>query len=86
MAAAATPGFVWGEVWEWTAEAFAPFPGFRPHPYRDYSAPWFDGAHRLLKGASRFTPALLRDTRFRNFYRPERRDLLAGLRSAAPAA
>lgn len=86
MAAAATPGFVWGELWEWTAEAFAPFPGFRPHPYRDYSAPWFDGAHRLLKGASRFTPALLRDTRFRNFYRPERRDLLAGLRSAAPAA
>ena len=23
MAAAATPGFVWGELWEWTAEAFA---------------------------------------------------------------
>jgi formylglycine-generating enzyme required for sulfatase activity len=82
-AAAAQPGFAWGEVWEWTAEAFAPYPGFAPHPYRDYSQPWFDGAHRLLKGASRFTPAVLVDARFRNFYRPERSDLVAGLRSVA---
>jgi formylglycine-generating enzyme required for sulfatase activity len=84
-AAALQPGFEWGEVWEWTADTFAPFPGFQPHPYRDYSAPWFDGAHRLLKGASRLTPAPLRDARFRNFYRPEREDLVAGVRSVAIA-
>lgn len=84
-AAALQPGFAWGEVWEWTADAFAPFPGFQPHPYRDYSAPWFDGAHRLLKGASRFTPAPLRDARFRNFYQAERGDLVAGVRSVAAA-
>lgn len=81
LAASRHPGFRWGEAWEWTAEAFAPFPGFPQHPYRDYSAPWFDGRHRLLKGASRFTPAVLRDARFRNFYGPGRGDLVAGVRS-----
>lgn len=83
QAAQAQPGFAWGEVWEWSADVFAPFPGFRPHPYRDYSAPWFDGRHRLLRGASRFTPAVLAHPGFRNFYLPDRSDLVAGLRSAA---
>jgi EgtB-related family protein len=85
LAACRQPGFAWGEVWEWTADPFAPFAGFAPHPYRDYSQPWFDGCHRLLKGASRCTPAVLRDPRFRNFYLPERTDLLAGLRTVALA-
>lgn len=83
QAASGLPGFAWGEVWEWCATRFAPYPGFRPHPYRDYSQPWFDGRHRLLKGASRCTPAVLRDGRFRNFYLPERTDLVAGWRSVA---
>ena len=61
QAASRLPGFAWGEVWEWCAAPFAPFVGFAPHPYRDYSQPWFDGHHRLLKGASRCTPAVLRD-------------------------
>jgi len=80
-AASRHPGFVWGEAWEWTATPFAPFAGFQPHPYRDYSLPWFDGAHRVLKGASRFTPGVLVHPAFRNFYRPERSDLVAGVRS-----
>ncbi|MBN8506491.1 MAG: SUMF1/EgtB/PvdO family nonheme iron enzyme [Burkholderiales bacterium] len=83
LAASGQPGFAWGEVWEWTAEPFASFAGFPSHPYRDYSAPWFDGRHRLLKGASRFTPEVLRDVLFRNFYLPGRSDLVAGLRTAA---
>jgi iron(II)-dependent oxidoreductase len=80
----ATPadGFAWGEVWEWTASAFAPYPGFAPHPYRDYSQPWFDG-RRVLRGGSFATAPWLRHPRYRNFFPEERGDVFAGFRSCA---
>jgi EgtB-related family protein len=78
--AAHVPGFVWGQVWEWTASDFAPYPGFEPHPYSDYSAPWWH-SHRVLRGASSATSAHVADVRYRNFFVPERRDVLAGFRS-----
>ena len=74
--------FRWGDVWEWTASAFAPYPGFQPHPYRDYSAPWFDG-RPVLRGASFMTQPRMRHPRYRNFFTPERNDLAAGFRSCA---
>jgi len=80
--AAHSPGFAWGQVWEWTVSDFAPYPGFEPHPYRDYSAPWWHD-HRVLRGASVATSAHVADVRFRNFYLPERRDMFAGFRSVA---
>ena len=64
-----------------TASHFEPFPGFAPHPYRDYSMPWF-GTRRVLRGASRATSPALADARYRNFYEPHRRDIFAGFRSA----
>jgi EgtB-related family protein len=76
------PDMQWGEVWEWTASPFAPYPGFTPHPYRDYSAPWF-GSRRVLRGASTATHARMRHPRYRNFFTPERNDILAGFRSCA---
>lgn len=75
--------FDWGQVWEWTASAFAPFEGFRPHPYRDYSLPWFDG-RPVLRGASFATSERLRHWRFRNHYTADRNDIFAGFRSCAP--
>jgi gamma-glutamyl hercynylcysteine S-oxide synthase len=83
--AALTQGaaFRWGDVWEWTASAFAPWPGFVPHPYRDYSAPWFDG-RPVLRGASFMTQPRLRDARYRNFFEAHRHDVPAGFRSCAP--
>lgn len=75
-------GFAWGQVWEWTASAFAPFPGFTPHPYRDYSQPWFDG-RPVLKGASPATSARLRHRQYRNYFPAARTDIFAGLRPVA---
>jgi ergothioneine biosynthesis protein EgtB len=80
-AAFTQPGFRWGHVWEWTASRFDPFPGFTPHPYRDYSSPWF-GSRRVLRGASHATAPALAHARYRNFYEPHRRDIFAGFRSA----
>lgn len=80
--AAHQPGFAWGQVWEWTASDFAPYPGFASHPYRDYSGPWWHD-HRVLRGASAATSAHVVDVRYRNFYGPERRDIFAGFRSVA---
>lgn len=71
-----------GNVWEWTADWFQPYPGFMPDPYREYSAPWF-GDHKVLRGGCFATrPALLRNT-WRNFYTPDRRDVFAGFRTCA---
>lgn len=74
--------FEWGAVWEWTASAFAPYPGFTPHAYRDYSAPWFDG-RPVLRGASFATSARLRHPRYRNYFGAQRNDIFAGLRTCA---
>ncbi|MBT9463261.1 selenoneine synthase SenA [Hydrogenophaga sp.] len=81
VAAHTVPGFAWGEVWEWTASTFAPFPGFAPHPYLDYSQPWFDG-RPVLKGASTATHPRMRHPRYRNYFTAERNDIFAGFRSA----
>ena len=80
--AAHATGFVWGQVWEWTASDFAPYPGFVAHPYRDYSEPWWHD-HRVLRGACAATSAHLMDVRYRNFFAPQRRDIFAGFRSVA---
>ncbi|WP_235953589.1 selenoneine synthase SenA [Noviherbaspirillum galbum] len=72
--------FEWGQVWEWTASTFQPFPGFAPDAYREYSAPWF-GTHQVVKGASFATPPHFRSARFRNFYEPGRNDIFIGFRT-----
>jgi len=69
-------------LWEWTSSAFAPYPGFTPDAYADYSAPWF-GTHRVLRGASFATQPRLHHPRFRNFFLAERDDIFVGLRTCA---
>jgi len=71
-----------GNVWEWTASDFLPYPGFEPDPYREYSEPWF-GSHKVLRGGSFATPARLLRNTWRNFYTPDRRDMWAGFRTCA---
>jgi ergothioneine biosynthesis protein EgtB len=82
--AADEPGFRWGDtVWEWTAGAFEPYPGFAAGPYRDYSRPWF-GDHRELRGGSFATHRRLHDPAYRNFFTADRSDVFAGFRTALP--
>lgn len=80
LAAHTVAGFEWGSVWEWTATPFAPYPGFEPHPYVDYSAPWFDG-RPVLKGASQATSPRMRHPKYRNYFERHRNDIVAGFRS-----
>lgn len=75
--------FGWGQVWEWTSSTFEPYPGFRAHPYRDYSAPWF-ASRPVLRGASFMTQPRMRHPRYRNFFMSNRNDVAAGFRSCAP--
>lgn len=72
-----------GNVWEWTRTGFLPFEGFVPDPYKDYSAPWMDGNHAVLRGGSWATRDRIVWNTFRNFYTPDRRDVLAGFRTCA---
>jgi iron(II)-dependent oxidoreductase len=82
-AAVNRPDFVWGDVWEWTANRFAPFAGFVAHPYRDYSRFGFEEHCRVLKGASRATSTRMAHPRYRNFFAVERNDVHTGFRSCA---
>jgi iron(II)-dependent oxidoreductase len=71
-----------GNVWEWTADAFRPYPGFVPDMYADYSQPWF-GTHQVLRGGCWATRGRLLRNTWRNFYPPDRRDVWAGFRTCA---
>jgi iron(II)-dependent oxidoreductase len=71
-----------GNVWEWTASTFVPYPGFTPDPYREYSEPWFH-SRKVLRGGSWATRARLLRNTWRNFFTPERRDVIAGFRTCA---
>ncbi|HEX4330743.1 MAG TPA: SUMF1/EgtB/PvdO family nonheme iron enzyme [Usitatibacter sp.] len=71
-----------GDAWQWTSTPFAPYPGFVPGPYRDYSQPWFHD-HTVLRGGSFATHGRIATSRYRNFYKPERSDPFAGLRTCA---
>ena len=83
-AAAQLRAIEWGDsVWEWTATPFAPYPGFRADRYREYSAPWFDGKHRVLRGGSHATLELMHHSAYRNYFLPERSDVFAGFRTCA---
>ncbi|MFM8519476.1 MAG: SUMF1/EgtB/PvdO family nonheme iron enzyme [Solirubrobacterales bacterium] len=71
-----------GDVWEWTASDFDPYPDFRWHPYREYSEPHFGPEHRVLRGSSWATRERVATPTFRNWDLPVRRQIFAGVRLA----
>jgi len=75
-----------GDVWEWTASDFLPYPGFAAWPYREYSEVFFGGEYKVLRGGSfAVGPVACRGT-FRNWDYPIRRQIFAGFRTARDAA
>lgn len=71
-----------GRVWQWTSSYFCAYPNFCPYPYGGYSSSYFDDRHMVLRGGSWATlPWVLRPS-FRNWYSPDTKVILAGLRCA----
>ncbi|MFI9723458.1 ergothioneine biosynthesis protein EgtB [Streptomyces sp. NPDC052396] len=78
-------GQLMGDVWEWTASDFLPYPGFTAFPYREYSEVFFGGSYKVLRGGSfAVDPVACRGT-FRNWDLPVRRQIFAGFRTARDA-
>lgn len=71
-----------GDVWEWTASDFGPYPGFRAFPYREYSEVFFGDGYKVLRGGSWATHPSACRTTFRNWDLPIRRQIFAGFRCA----
>ncbi|MHA6803432.1 ergothioneine biosynthesis protein EgtB [Salinifilum ghardaiensis] len=71
-----------GDVWEWTASDFRPYPGFAAFPYREYSEVFFGSEHKVLRGGSFGTDAAACRGTFRNWDFPVRRQIFAGFRCA----
>jgi iron(II)-dependent oxidoreductase len=71
-----------GDVWEWTTSPFRPWPGFTPMLYADYSAPFFDGDYRVLRGGSWAVASSILRPSFRNWDHPFRRHIFSGIRLA----
>jgi iron(II)-dependent oxidoreductase len=71
-----------GDVWEWTSSDFVAWPGFAPMLYRDYSAPFFGGHYKVLRGGSWATGAGSIRPSFRNWDLPVRRQIFTGVRLA----
>ena len=74
-----------GDVWEWTASDFGPWPGFESFPYKEYSEVFFGPEYKVLRGGSWATrPGAIRNT-FRNWDYPIRRQIFSGFRCARDA-
>ena len=71
-----------GNVWEWTRDTFGPFAEFEPDDYKEYSEPLF-GSTKVLRGGAWTTRSRYVTGNYRNYFQPDRRDVLAGFRTCA---
>jgi iron(II)-dependent oxidoreductase len=74
-----------GDVWEWTASDFAPYPGYETFPYREYSDVFFGPDYKVLRGGSWATRSIATRSTFRNWDLPIRRQIFSGFRCVRDA-
>jgi iron(II)-dependent oxidoreductase len=74
-----------GAVWQWTSSSFDGYPGFSAFPYAEYSEAFFGDGYMVLRGGSWLTDPLVARPTFRNWDRPQRRQIFSGLRCARDA-